>query len=69
MKNTRDDRARYRTVEVLNPHTGLWQENARRVTPRVAEATLANLQSFGHTARIVPNVYYRGVFGPTADPQ
>lgn len=66
---TRDDRARYRTVESWDYHRGEWRENARRVTPKVAAAILANLEAFGHKARIVPNVYYAGVFGPQAEPR
>lgn len=68
-KTLRDDRGRYRTVEVLDERTGGWRENARRVTPATAAAVLANLASFGHTARIVPNIYFAGVFGPVEERQ
>jgi hypothetical protein len=59
------DLARYRTVEVFDVHSQTWTENARRVTPRTAETLKANLESFNHVVRIVPNIYVRGVFGPT----
>ena len=69
MIKTRDDRHLYRTVQVLNPHTGEWYDNTRRVRPATAEAILANLQHFNHTARIVGNLYYKGVFAPQLEPR
>lgn len=68
-KTSRDDRARYRTVQCWNEHTQQWTDLACRVTPATAAVTLANLASFGHTARIVPNIYYAGVFGPQLEPR
>jgi hypothetical protein len=69
MAKSRDDRHNYRTVEVWNPHTSSWMDNARRVRPATAEHLLARLQQFGHTARIVPNIYYAGVFAPQLEPR
>jgi hypothetical protein len=66
-KGKRDDHNRYRTVECWNEQTGSWDENARRVTPATAAAIAANLESFGHKARIISNRYFAGVFGPTLE--
>ena len=67
--STRDDRTRYVTVETFHVPSSAWEESARRVTARTAAAIMAEHAACGHAARIVPNIYYAGVFGPSLEPR